>query len=1064
MELLWKKEITLPYTDELFSVQDFQVDEAGDVYVLGRVYEEKAKEKRRGEVNYRYEILAYRDQGESLQQYPVEIEDRFLTDMQVAVTQAGDLLCAGFWSDKGTFSIKGSYFLSVSRESGDVMRKSFEEFGIDFITQHMSERQEKKTRKKEEKGKAPELYQYDLDDIIIHEDGGAVLVGEQYYVEVVTTTTTTGNGGTTTRTTYYYHYNDIIVVRISPEGDILWNQKIPKTQMTRNDGGFYSSYTLATVGSSLFFLFNEKNMRLGKESLVVLVEVKGDGTVEKEALFSSREVDIITVPKACRQVGTEEVILFGKPTLLVVFLALVSQPLSAQGLRPEAGVVYDDASIARIDITIDPDTLALLYDDPWSDVYARAQFAFTRGAFSDSVSDIGLRFRGNFSRGANKKNFKISFNRFARGRKWYGLEKLNVNSQHNDPTIARAKLTSDLTPLARQGILGPEATRAGHVEVWINGDYYGLYINVEHIDEQFAENHFGSPRSNVYKCLYPADLQWSGSSPSSYSYCEQTQMETDGPVDDVVQLVDVLNNTALDDLACAMESVLNVDDYLRQAAVEVVTGHWDGYIYNQNNFYLLRNPMDDRLEYVIYDTDNTWGIDWIGRDWGTRDIYEWAQGSGSRPLYERLLDVPELRDRFSYYLDQLVALHFNPTVMDPQIDALELQISPSAEADPYRPLDFGYGITDFHDAFSMPLSGWSHLDYGLKDYTATRSSTIAAQLEPYDLAPVLNHWRHNFPVLNQVPWVGVSAWDDDPGLELWCWYSMDGLVDSVLMSDDGLHNDGAAGDGRYGAYLPAVGSATDWTYSVHAYGGDGVATRRPCDPEAWRIESPSVGLVVNEMLAANDSGMQDEEGQRADWLEIYNAGSTAVQLSDYFLSDDPVQPAKWRMPEESLAPGAFAWFWMDDDEDDGPNHANFRLDADGGHIGIYAPDQERHRPIWTADYGLQSPDVSVGFLPDGEGTWQVLSTQTPGWSNVLSGMDAAMPLQAAVYPNPVSNRFYIEAPSGTTWRLLSMDGRVWTQGLLLQPGWRSTGQAPTGLYLLQLEHAMGSAQIRIVLE
>lgn len=727
-------------------------------------------------------------------------------------------------------------------------------------------------------------------------------------------------------------------------------------------------------------------------------------------------------------------------------------------------MVYDDASIARIDVFIDPDTLDAVYDDPTSDVYARADFLFSRGAFTDSVANIGFRFRGNFSRFASKKNFKISFNRFAQGRKWNGLEKLNLNGQANDPSIVRAKLTSDLTAQLRNGILGPEATRAGHAEVYINGNYYGLYINVEHIDEQFAENHFGSPRSNVYKCLYPATLQWAGSNPSSYGYCEQTQLDSDGPIDDVVQLADVLNNTPIDELACALESVINVDDYLRQAAVEVVTGHWDGYIYNQNNFYLVRNPMDDRLEYVIYDTDNTWGIDWIGRDWADRDIYEWAQGSGNRPLYERLLEVPELRDRYTFYLDRLQQLHFNPTVLDPRIDALELQISPSAEADPFRPLDFGYSVDDFHDAFSMPLSGWGHLDYGLKDYVAARSSSMVLELEPYDLAPVVNHWRHNFPVSDQVPWVGVSAWDDDPGLSLWCWYSVDGVADSLPMFDDGLHGDGTAGDGRFGVFLPAVSGEADWSYSVHAHGGDGRSTYRPCDPEAWRIEAPSVGLVVNEMLAANDSGMMDEEGQTADWLEVYNAGSTAVQLSEYFLSDDPAQPAQWRMPEESLAPGAFAWFWMDDDEDDGPNHANFRLDADGGHIGIYAPDQERHRPIWTAQYGPQTPDVSIGFLPDGEGTWEALSTLTPGWSNVLSSVPESAALAAAVYPNPAFDNFYLEAPTGTEWQLIGMDGRVWRHGRVAQSGWVSRASAPAGLYILQLEHASGSLQMRLVLE
>ena len=325
MQKIWEKDIELPYTDLLFEVTDRQVDEVGDVYLLGRVYDEIAREKRRGKVNYRYEILAYRDQGERLERYPVDVEGRFLTDMKVVINTEGDLLCAGFYSDKGTFSIKGSYFLRIDRNTASIASQSYEEFGLDFITQNLSERKANKVEKKEARGKEVELYQYDLNNLVITADGGAVLVGEQFFIKVITSTTTSGTGVSTTRTTTIFYYNDIIVVNISPEGEIAWTQKIPKKQVTSQDGGFYSSYAMAVIRDKLYFVFNDNpknllnteegkiyNMVPRKESLVVLVEVSADGSVSKEALFSSKEVDIITVPKVCGQINETEMILFGK--------------------------------------------------------------------------------------------------------------------------------------------------------------------------------------------------------------------------------------------------------------------------------------------------------------------------------------------------------------------------------------------------------------------------------------------------------------------------------------------------------------------------------------------------------------------------------------------------------------------------------------------------------------------------------------------------------------------------------------------------------------------------------
>ena len=161
LNLMWSKDITMPYRDELYDFESFRVDNQGSAYVLGLVYKEKRKDKRKGQPNYSYEILACRDKGNVIKQYPVSLDDRFLTDMQIEILDTQNIICAGFYSEKGKMSIRGSYFLRVDASSAEIVHKSFKEFDIDFITQNMGNREARKAKRQEE----PELFQFDLDKI-----------------------------------------------------------------------------------------------------------------------------------------------------------------------------------------------------------------------------------------------------------------------------------------------------------------------------------------------------------------------------------------------------------------------------------------------------------------------------------------------------------------------------------------------------------------------------------------------------------------------------------------------------------------------------------------------------------------------------------------------------------------------------------------------------------------------------------------------------------------------------------------------------------------------------------
>jgi spore coat protein H len=344
-------------------------------------------------------------------------------------------------------------------------------------------------------------------------------------------------------------------------------------------------------------------------------------------------------------------------TWMALFFIRIN-PLLAQPNFPDDGEVFRDDVVPKIDIYIHPDTLQWIYNNPHSNIEWRASFVFDNGNIHDSIVEVGFRLRGNTSRQSAKKSFKVSFNTYQKGRKYYGLEKMNLNGEHNDPSVTRAKLCWDL---ARS--LEIPAPRSNHVRVFINGNYFGLYLNVEHIDDEFVQSRYGTQYGNLYKCLYPADLKYLGTNPNLYKYesggRRAYDLKTNRAYDDYTDLsefIQILNNTPIGLLPCELERVFNVQDYIKVLAFDVFIANWDGYIYNKNNFYLYKNPESGRFEYIPYDLDNTFGVDWANIDWANRNIYYWApsnQQSEPRPLYTRLMSVQRYKDLFSFYLNKI---------------------------------------------------------------------------------------------------------------------------------------------------------------------------------------------------------------------------------------------------------------------------------------------------------------------------------------------------------------------------------------------------------------------------
>ena len=178
------------------------------------------------------------------------------------------------------------------------------------------------------------------------------------------------------------------------------------------------------------------------------------------------------------------------------------------------------------------------------------------------------------------------------------------------------------------------------------------------------------------------------------------------------------------------------------------------------------------------------------------------------------------------------------------------------------------------------------------------------------------------------------------------------------------------------------------------------------------------GIYINEFLASNSAVNEDEFGEYDDWIEIYNANQTPVNLGGFFITDNLNLPLKYQIPlnnvEQTTVPASgFLLVWADDDSEQGPMHLTFKLDRSGEQIGIVQIIEEDTLFVDSLTYAEQTTDISYGRYPDGSTDWQLFNNPTPEDSNqfeVAIENEQTIPLRFSLsqnYPNPFNPKTMI---------------------------------------------------------
>jgi len=520
------------------------------------------------------------------------------------------------------------------------------------------------------------------------------------------------------------------------------------------------------------------------------------------------------------------------------------------------------------------------------------------GVFYDSV---GVRYKGNssFVEPNNSGNPKLPFNidvEFVHDdQNIMGYEKLKLSNSIFDPTFVRETIG-----YLSSGFYLP-TPKAGYMNISIDGEELGLYVNAESINKQFLRKHFGNDDGTFFKCepqfqygedyLAWPDLVWHGADSNAFEYQKGYEIKSEHGWSDLIELISTLNFHTEN-----IENILNVDRVLWYFASSVVMPDLDSYIFPflPHNYYLYQNASG-QFEIIPWDKDQSFGGSVINlfllfggnAYWVYNHPPFYYENNSTRPLFSKLMQIPLYKMIYTAHMRTIIDDIYNTEYYYSWATEIQDSIESYALNDPnlFYPFTFG-------DYFRYNVTNYLSTNYidicGIVSTVGPRRTYLLNNAEIAKSAPTISSVDQN----NPNPFPGDSVFinatvENATQVELMVTineYST--FFQSIEMYDDGMHNDGFENDNVYGALVPYFSNGEHIKYYVRARDSDAIIYEpRKAEREFFEYSIGSVPVsgsvpTINE-INYNSSDTFDPE----DWVEIYNPTDSIFDMSNWYFRD-----------------------------------------------------------------------------------------------------------------------------------------------------------------------------------
>ena len=356
--------------------------------------------------------------------------------------------------------------------------------------------------------------------------------------------------------------------------------------------------------------------------------------------------------------------------------------------------LFDDSQILDVALTIGPESFEAINAEaqpPGCVPYQRNYY--TADAVVDGVEfpGVGLRVKGGCGSARTldqKAAFKVNLSwddpaipGCPDTRRVYGTKRLTLNNMVQDRSFLHERLGYHFYKL-----MGVPTPRAAHVRLAVNGEPWGLYLNVETIGRRMLSRWFASNGGMLYEGTYFCDLvpQNVPETEDNDSMCLSRKFEPDAcdgnpdpgddpltyqPIRDFVAQVAALPDG---EFYPAIRELVDFDEFLSLWAADSILGHWDGYALQVvNNYRIYHHPLSDDWSIIPTGIDQTFD----------RDYNPFAPNG---MLAARCLAEPDCAQAFADRLYEGLAIFESAGLVD-MVASIDAQIAAEVAADPRKP-------------------------------------------------------------------------------------------------------------------------------------------------------------------------------------------------------------------------------------------------------------------------------------------------------------------------------------------------------------------------------------------
>lgn len=257
--------------------------------------------------------------------------------------------------------------------------------------------------------------------------------------------------------------------------------------------------------------------------------------------------------------------------------------------RDEAEGLFDSDTVHQYQLSLTKEAIQALRDDPKS--YVHGTFRHE----GKTYSDVGVKLKGGWGsfriiQGESKPAFTIKFDAFTKGQRFYGLKRIILNNAVQDPSYLHEAVGYSF--FRESGVVAP---RVCHAKLQVNGEDYGLYVQVEAATKDYLKRWFDDPEGDLFE------------GPGGIIDWEDLDLDSNQESEDrtrIRKLYETMMDADPIDPWTSLKDWINLEAFARFMANEQFINNWDGYP-EANNYRLYDDPTTGKFYFIPHGADQS---------------------------------------------------------------------------------------------------------------------------------------------------------------------------------------------------------------------------------------------------------------------------------------------------------------------------------------------------------------------------------------------------------------------------------------------------------------------------